>query len=660
MRTAARIAPPHMTRRLVGTFAAGGRPGVARGLGGALAPYDPQILACGDLRLAHSGTPVHAGDPVCVLDGFIDNAEELRAALGVPPSAPVEVLLARGYRRWGRELPARLRGDFVLVAWDRERREGLLARDQLGVRSLYLHDTGGGVCFATEMRDLLALLPRRPSPDEAGVAHWITMRGRPGSGTLYEGVRRLNPGSMLLLCEQGVREERYWAPRFVEPLALRGPELAERVRGVIGDAVERRLDADAITGVMMSGGLDSSSVAALAAERTHAGGVAAFSAEFPEHPAVDESALIAGLREELALGGATARVYPGGLLAGALEWIDAWKLPLTSWGEFWAGPLLRNAASMGVRTMLGGDGGDELFDCRAYLMADLVRAGRVRETLALAHELPGAGDDPPRRALLLAAWRYGLLGALPRPPHALSRRLRERSELPRWLRAGAARGVRASNDPLAWKRLEGPRWWAFDAHTLTRGVEELGLFENHRRRAALAGLESRHPLFDLDLLELGLRQPPRATFDRVFDRPVLRASMAGVVPEAIRERPVKALFDSLLVDSLTGPDREACRRLLSDPAARLGEYVEVGKLRRALLEGTPGQARGGEFRWMYQVWRLATAELWLRSQEQPDVRRLASELRCSAPRVSVRGVPASGEQPGAGARPFSHPFVFPP
>ena len=119
-----------------------------------------------------------------------------------------------------------MRGDFALLIWDRERGEGLLARDQLGVRSLFLHDAAGSLCFASEIRHLLALLPRRPAPDRVSVAHWLTMSHRPGSATLYAGIRRLDPGAMLLLDRDGVREKPYWTPRFSEPLSASEPQLA--------------------------------------------------------------------------------------------------------------------------------------------------------------------------------------------------------------------------------------------------------------------------------------------------------------------------------------------------------------------------------------------------------------------------------------------------
>jgi asparagine synthase (glutamine-hydrolysing) len=622
-----------MTRWLVGVFDPSARAESSR-LAGALEPHRASLLEAGALRVAYTGPPP-AARPLCLLDGFLDNARELSAELGLAAEAAPEELLAAGWLRWGPELLPRLRGDFALAIWDGERGEGLLARDQLGVRSLFLHESSGALMFAGEIRHLLAALPRAPAPDPVGVAHWVAISGRPGAGTLYEGVRRLNPGAALKLDGNGAREHRYWTPRYAEPLDLPKPQLAERLRAGIELGVARRLSPEGVTGVLMSGGLDSSAVAAVAVEQAPHGAVAAYSAEFPDHPAVDERELIEQLRAELGLGGVSAEVRTGGLVASAIEWIEQWRMPLTSWGEFWAGPLLRAAGRGDVHTVLGGDGGDELFGCRAYLMSDRLRAGRPDEALAFARRLPGAGDRPPRRALARALTRVGLAGAVPVALHQPIERRSARRQLPEWLSASAARDVVDSDDPLAWKRLEGPRWWAHDAWVLTRGVEELGVFESHRRRAALAGVHNRHPLFDLDLLELGLRQPPAQTFDPHRDRPLLRASMAGLLPDAVRLRPVKALFDSLLIDSLAGPDAVAVRALLSGPSAELGAYVDMADMRRELLDRGP-EAAASPFRWMYQVWRLVTAECWLRSQALAGSETLSEQLAASPPRVTLR------------------------
>lgn|GEM_PF-1101982 len=679
-----------MTRSLAGIFDPSGRADRAR-LAGALAPHAARLVVRGPLAVSHSGRSARSSlAPLCLLAGCVDNADQLAAELDLAGWRSVEELLAAGYVRSGARLVASLRGDFVLLIWDERRGEGLIARDQLGVRSLYLHDADGVVRFATEVRELLALLPRRPAPDAAGVAHWLAASRRAGEGTLYAGMRRLAPGCMLLLNREEARERRYWRPTFREPIDRGSAELAREVRAGISLAVRRRLPgrepegagtergtgtgtdmgtgtgtatatgtarsagvgdgrvAGPGAGVLMSGGLDSAAVAAVAAMQ-QPGRVAAFSGVFPEHPEVDESKLIDGLRYSLALPGVSAEVRAGGLLASALESQQAWEVPLLSWGDFWTLPLLREAASAGCQTILGGDGGDELFATRVYLLADQLRAGRPRRALRLAAALPGAGDGPPRRELLRVACQLGLGGAMPYWLHEASRPFVSARVLPAWLTGDSARELLASEDPFAWKRLDGPRWWAHAAHDLSRGIEQAGVFEMHRHRAALAGLQARHPLLDLDLIETVLRQPPLITFDPHRSRPMLRAAMAGLLPDAVRLRRQKARFDRLIVDTLAAADAPAVGRILSDPRAELGAYVDLAAARSSLLEDPTLRTRN-PFSWMQQVWRLVTAECWLRAQADRDHQKLADLLRPSAARVALRRAPAGTSQAPAQTR----------
>ncbi len=305
---------------------------------------------------------------------------------------------------------------------------------------------------------------------------------------------------------------------------------------------------------------------------------------------------------------------------------------------------MRAAAREGVGTVLGGDGGDELFEVRSGLLADRVRAGRLREALALARELPGAGHHPARRDVASTFGSLGLLGALPYRLHELARRPLAAREVPGWLLPTTTRALVRSDDPLAWKRLDGPRWWALAAHGIACRIEESGVFEHHRRRAVLAGVESRHPLLDLDLVALGLRQPARATFDRHLSRPVLRASMAGLLPDAVRLRSHKALFESLIADCLRGPDLAVVRRLLADPRAELGAYVDLDGMRRALLDTDAG-FRANPFRWMWQVWRLVNAECWLRAQTRPVDDLLPLGTRASPARIAIRSTQPSSVFP---------------
>jgi asparagine synthase (glutamine-hydrolysing) len=641
---------------MVGAHGPGGGGPPQQRLRDALAQRHPVLGGSGPLRVAHTGPPELARDgSLCVLDGYLDNLAALREELGLEPNASQQAVLVAGWRRWEAGLLVRLRGDFALLLWDLESHRGLLARDQLGVRSLFLHQLGATLCFANEVRLLLSLLARTPAPDPVGVAHWVAGRGRSGSGTLHAGIRRLEPGCALLLDRGAAREWRYWAPRFREPDRVSAEEAALRVRDALDSSVRRRLDPTAPTGVLMSGGLDSATVAACASALAP-GSVVAYSGVFPDHRAVDESELIDRLRAELALAGVTAGVRAGGLLASALESQRAWGSPLVGWGEFWALPLLRHAAANGVNVMLGGDGGDEVFQVRSYLVADRLRAGRPLGALGLVRQLPGAALGPSTREVATVTANLAAVGGqLPRLHELIGRPLGLR-DYPAWLRPHLRARLRESDDPLAWKRLDGPRWWAHAAHAVTRGVEELGVFESLRRTAMLAGVDARHPLFDLDLVQLMLEVAPSLTFDRRLDRPLLRASMKGRVPDSVRLRPRKAMFDSLIADSLMGTDGDVVRALLSDPAAELGQFVDLQQVARDLLVAPQDTRR--PFRSTQYLWRLVTAELWLR--EQAGSMQLAEGMALSEPSVSLVAEPPvqTAQDAHEGARACTPPVPF--
>jgi asparagine synthase (glutamine-hydrolysing) len=605
-----------MSRSFAGAFDAESRLDVSR-LDRLFAPDARSLLDHGELRATCRPPGADAGGILCLLDGHLDNADDLRLELEArtPPHDSIELLLADCWRRWGSELLPRLRGDFVLLLWDTERREGLLARDQLGARPCFVCERASGVYFASEIRDLLALLPTRPAPDATSVAHWISVSARTDLSTFYEGIERLAPGTALLFDRRGARRWRYWSARFCEPLDLGRDELVARVQAELERAVRRRLapGAGASTGVLMSGGLDSSTVAAIAAAQTGAG-VRACSAEFPEHAAADEAELIAELARALALPSLRATVVPGGLLASAVESIATWQTPLLGWGDFWALPLMRAAARDGVTVMLDGDGGDELFGVRDYLLADRLRQSHPLDVVSLARRLPGAGARPPRRQLAAMIGSRAFAGALPYGPHRLLQRAIDARRAPPWLRPAARRELLRSGDPMAWKRLDGPRWWGHAAYAMTQAIEQTGMFEHQRRRAALAGLEARHPLLDLDLVELCLQAPPRDSFDPWLNRPLLRSATRGLLPDSVRLRAGKARFESLIVDCLRGPDARAMRRLLLGPGAQIGAYVDVAAMRTGLLDSS-ALLEASPLSWMWQLWRLVNVECWLRAQD---------------------------------------------
>jgi asparagine synthase (glutamine-hydrolysing) len=570
-----------------------------------------ESAALGELTLAWTGG---SGDVRAVIDGR-PWTDALARQLELDPATSADQIVAAGWEVLGERMLARLDGEFALAVWDGSR--GMLARDRLGARPLFVAEVQGGLVFASEVRGVLALLAARPAPDAVAVAQWLARTPARDDRTLYSGVRRLRAGHALVFGHGLRREHAPRVPRYAPPRSVEAREAAEQVRDVLGRAVERSLEGERRPAVMLSGGLDSAAVAAAAGGSRPA----AYSVVFPADPAVDESARIARVRERLGLDWVEARFGGGSALAAAAEFMREWELPSVSPNLFVWIPLLRRAAADGVDVMLDGEGGDELFGCARYLVADRLRAGRPAEALRLARRLPGMGARPRARWLRRALVSYGLRGALPYGMHERLRAARGSDRPPPWLAPQAA--DERHDDPWAWKQLAGPRWWAQLADQLTVAGDALGAPDQLRREAALAGIELRHPLRDPELVDLVLSLPPELGFDAHLDRPLVRRALAGELPAETLREDAKPAFNSLLTAALSGPDLPTLRALLAEPHPELARRVHKEAV--AALLGGSASSRA----WGLDLWRLATLEMWLEHQADPGgapPRALGSEM----------------------------------
>ena len=127
------------------------------------------------------------------------------------------------------------------------------------------------------------------------------------------------------------------------------------------------------------------------------------------------------------------------------------------------------------------------------------------------------------------------------------------------------------------------------------------------------------PLYDFDLIDYCLQIPPELTFDVAFDRPIIRESMQGIIPDDVRLNGKKAVFAPFCVDIVTGPDGPGIGSLLTAPDAELDAYVDSERVRRLWQEERPKGNSGPEAaRWGTEVWKMATMECWLRAQADPN------------------------------------------
>jgi asparagine synthase (glutamine-hydrolysing) len=310
--------------------------------------------------------PMHSDDgrTVLILNGEIYNYRELRdelAALGhtFRSTSDTEVVLA-AYRQWGTECVSRLDGMFALAVHDLAANRLFLARDRAGEKPLFYRSGEGRLTFASELKALMAdpTFPRQLDPD--AVEMYLAYGYVPGAMCIFRGARKLPAGGALLYdLDSGQLRTWQWYTLPPPPSRVRAEEdLLDEFEVLLERAVRRQLVADVPVGVLLSGGLDSSLVTAMAA-RASSRPVDTFTIAFPGHAKYDEgphARLIAehfGTRHtELAAEAATVDLLPQLAKQCDEPMADSSIIP-----TFLVSSLIRKHATVA----LGGDGGDELF-----------------------------------------------------------------------------------------------------------------------------------------------------------------------------------------------------------------------------------------------------------------------------------------------------------
>jgi asparagine synthase (glutamine-hydrolysing) len=572
------------------------------------------------------------GDFTCLMEGALYGRATQARAMGLQASDDAQ-LVARAHRRFGTDSLTRLRGRYATVLWDDARREGVLACDLLATRELFICRTAGALVFATELRDLLGLLPARPAPDEIGFTTWLGEGTCPADRTLYAGVSRLRAGELVALTARSAQTRRYWRPRPQPPITGTRAELVDGLRAQLQSAIAKRLSPRS-SAVILSGGLDSSVVSALAAATPPGGQLRTYSAVFPGED-YDESEKIRQVNERIGVAPGAIEIAPQGTLWLALRYTRSWQLPLIAAGSLIDIAATQAAAQDGAEVVLDGQTGDELFGLSPYLLADRIRRGRLLGALALADQWP-IGRRMSWRSKVWLIKELGLKGGA---PHGLGRVVqgrRDRSGIgPPWLTPRLRRGFVQREDRWAWKQAaRGPMWWRFLSDVLIDAPHRELRLEYLRHRAASEGIVAEPPLYDVDLIEYCLRLPPELAFDRRFDRPLVRAAMSDLLPEHVRAQTQKADFTQFCERAMVNADAPGIARLLTAPDALIGAYADLEWVRRAWGLTAAGQ---GKPQWLAALWRLTAAEVWLRAQSDPGFADDAL-AQADVPAPSVRRV----------------------
>ncbi|MGW7537845.1 asparagine synthase (glutamine-hydrolyzing) [Amycolatopsis sp. NPDC054798] len=535
------------------------------------------------------------GSAVAVLtfSGEIYNFRELRAELishghRFRTSSDTEVLL-RGYLQWGEEVTARLNGMYAFAIWDVPGEQLLLVRDRMGVKPLYYLPTRTGVLFGSEPKAVLAnpVAPRRVGAD--GLREVFDMVKTPESA-VFTGMREVRPGQLVRVGANGLARRRYWeltAHEHTDDL----PATIATVRELLADTVSRQLVSDVPLCTLLSGGLDSSAVTALAAQSLAAEGrgpVRSFSVDFAgaaetfQPDAVRGAADAPFVRDLARHVGAdhtevlldSADLTDPSVRAAVLRATD---LPPAYWGDMWPSLyLLFQAVRTRSTVALTGEAADELFGGYRWFQnpgavhADTfpwLTSGSARYFGGMGLLDPGFRQKLDVEGTRTARYREAL-AEVPRLPgeDAVDRRMREITYL-----------------------------------NLTRFVQTL--LDRKDRMSMAVGLEVRVPFCDHRLVEYVFNAPWRLKRFDGREKSLLRAAVADLLPESVVQR-VKSPYPATQDPGYEAALRAELAEVLADPDAPVLPLLDVAKARKA------AQRPVGEVSFPYDRGSLELA-LWL-------------------------------------------------
>ncbi|MGH9503141.1 MAG: asparagine synthase (glutamine-hydrolyzing) [Terriglobales bacterium] len=585
-------------------------------------------IALGHLKLQTTPESGHEKQPLAnpaatlclTLDGRIDNRSELRrmldaSSVSLRDDTDAELVL-QAYECWGEACLRRLLGDFSFAIWDGPKKQLFCARDHVGVRPFYYHRSPTRFAFGSEIRAVLALktVPRRLN--ESRLADYLVQQldREDEESTFYQDVMRLPAGHSLTVGPGGFALRDYWdlkAPPVLKLGSLQ--EYGEAFREVFVEAVRCRLRSTHRVGATLSGGIDSSSVVCATRE------LLASELKEPLHTIslVDADEAKCGetpyIREVLRGGRITPHLVRSDQVSAMTEQMEQSDEPfeISSYFPNWFG--FAAAKSAGVRVLLDGISGDHITPPYAYL-ATLVRSWQwstIRKELSF-----GCREFDESRLSILRT--HGLAPAMPRVFEAW-----------RWLRGRKSPPCPsdscinpdfASRMGLSGRmELKRRKLWkaAQDIGTLHAWSFTCGIlpffFEHSGRLAATMGIETRHPFCDRRVIEFFLSLPLKVKTYSPLPKRVIRAGMAGILPEMVRGRtllahPGTAFMGSLLKQHLALSGASQFNQSLG----LVQRYVNLGVVESDSKQAADGFSGAGD-----SVWQALNLAVWLGSRSFP-------------------------------------------
>ena len=569
-------------------------------------------------------------------DARIDNRDDLLPLLGLT-GRPAEMIsdsqvILAAYKKWGEHCPEHLLGDFAFAIWDAAAQKLFCARDHFGVKPFYYYVSEEIFVFATEIKALLCLPDVPQTLNELRVGEFLTSTFNDKTNTSYEDVLRLTPAHRLVVSPVEMKLDCYWSLDPTKDVSLASDEeYAQRFREIFSEAVRCRLRSSDPVGCLLSGGLDSSSIARVAVpllKSSHSLPLDTFSGVTDVVAECDERGYISNVVEQ-------GDIRPHYISIDGLGAFSDHERTMRHQDEmgfapnlFLSIPIYRAAREQGVRVLLNGHDGDNTVSHGFGRLDDLAAAG---QWLELVRQLNGVAKSYDTSAWKLL-WNR-ILAHLVIPNLVENRAFQFARRA--WLKSrrifagNGTAGLRPTwarflNEDF-FKRAElGKHYEAWQRRNLTGGSEaRIGHFDSLMqagqpmaleildKAGAMEGIEFRYPFWDKRLVEFCLALPADQKLKQGWSRYVLRKAMQNVLPPEIQWRRNKNNFLPYLKQALLRQEKDLLNQVIWHDSDKIAEFndIEAVRLSHARIMEDYQAADGNE---VQLLWACVSMALWLK------------------------------------------------
>ena len=544
---------------------------------------------------------------VITADARIDNRDKLSKELNIEDKEEVSdsYFILKAYEKWGEDCPDKLLGDFAFAIWDKNEEKLFCARDHMGVKPFYYYLSDEMFVFGTEIKAILSIPNIAPELNKRKLALFLTLNDYlEKESTFYESIKRLIAAYSLTLDKNINRIKRYWKLNPESQIMMNSDEdYANAFREIFTEAVRCRLRSHSPIGVMLSGGIDSSSVSCMAnkinseksQEKIHC-----FSYIFDNYPSIDERYYIKKVVDKGGIESHFIRcddIIPLNKIDDKLKHYDQ---PLSTYQIAVIHESRKIINEKGIRVLLTGEGGDQIVSQGTNYLGELLVTFQLKKLINNINYISNVRNVNKFKLFFntilrlikyyMIRWPF-LYVILKKDDKILNKEFFNRFNL-------------NELDELE-KYYFVPKSKMTHYHDIEIAQHQLG-FEMLDQDSSIFCIDTRHPFYDKRLVEFCYAIPTEMKIKFGFGRYICRIAMDGILPEEIQWRPTKSRIGIVGVNNFLS-EKKILERVIKDKEKLIKDYVDLNKLQNAFKISLKNKASG----YTIYLWRVVLFYLWL-------------------------------------------------